>query len=128
MRIDDTDAWTTASEAARLLDVSPQRVQQMADDGIINVLRPWPHVSLVSRRSIAEWLAGDRPEPIRPRDARLWMLKHLGVDDVQRLDIDTVRDEMRAFIEFARPLWDSQRKDLWALSTAPRLFRIGAPA
>ena len=117
----DTDAWCTAAEAARLLGVSPQRVNDMVnEDGLLDVIRPWDRVTLVSRHSLAEWLAGVRPPRIMRKDAREWACKQTGVDDLAALDREHVRDLMRQFIAAARPRWDAQRCDLWALNVASR--------
>lgn len=119
----DPAEWTTASEAARLLGVSSQRVFVMADDdGSLDVLRPWPRVTLISRKSIATWMSGQRQLSTRPADAKRWLLKRTQVDDLHALHIDVIRDEMREYIEIARPRWTHKRKDLWALETAYKLF------
>jgi len=125
----NADEWTTASEAARLLGVSSQRIIRMADeDGSLDVIRPWPHVTLVGRRSLAAWLAGARQERIGPANARRWLLKQCQAAQVQEIDIDVARDRLRDFIEQARPRWTPVRKDLWALEMAGTLWSTGAAA
>lgn len=121
----DPDAWVQQSEAARLLRCSPQRVSDMIDEGLLDVLRPWDKVTLVGRRSIADWLMGIRPHPIRPRDARIWLLAKPEVTSVHDMDLPDVQDAMLEFITEVRPRWDQQRRELWALETAPKLFRMG---
>lgn len=127
MNIIDTEEWVTGSEAARLLDVTPQRVMNMADDGLLDVIRPWDRVALIGRRSIAEWLAGERPARIQPFDARRWLLKRYGVATVQEININIVRDALLEFVMDARPRWAKVRQDLWALEMADRLFSSGSP-
>jgi hypothetical protein len=122
----ETTEWTTTSEAARLLGVSTQRVAAMADEGLLDIQRPWPHTALIGRRSLAERLAGTRPERIAPADARRWLLKRSGAKTVQEIDVNDVRDRLRDFIEETRPRWDNSRKDLWALNMASKLWRSGA--
>ena len=121
MRI-DSDDYMTVAEAAELLGVTHQRVHSMINEGVLQAERPWQTTVVVTRRSVAEWLAGARPPSIRPPAARAWLLERTG-SDASALDIDTVRDEMLEFITAARPAWDSVRRDTWALSTAARLFR-----
>lgn len=120
--------WTTAAEAARLMSIEPQRVLQLADDGALDVIRPWPRVTLIGRRSMAEYLAGYRQPKIGLPFARIWLLKHCQAASVQEIDIDTARDRLRDFIEEARPRWDATRKDLWALGMADSLWTTGAAA
>ena len=124
----DSDRWVTASEAARLLRCSPQRVLTMTEEGSVDALRPWPRVLLIGRESIASWLAGYRPPRIAVSDARRYICKRNEVSDVQTLDLDEVRDQLRAFIADARPRWESPRCDLWALDMAGKLMRSGSYA
>ena len=123
----ETDEWTTASEASRILHCSHQRIMAMADDdGSLDAIRPWPHTLLIGRRSLAEWVAGARPQRIQPAQARAWVLERTGAGKIQELDIDVVRDLLREFIAEARPRWEAQRSDLWALTMAGRLWGSGA--
>lgn len=124
----ETEEWVTGSEAARLLSVTPQRVMTMADDGLLEVTRPWDRVALIRRRSIADWLAGNRPARIQPYDARRWLLKRYDVGSVQEININVVRDALLEFVMDARPRWTKVRQDLWALEMADRLFSSGSPA
>jgi hypothetical protein len=122
----ETDEWVQAAEAARLLRVSRQRISMMAIEGIIETISPWDKLTLVSRRSVAERLAGAKPDPIRPRDARIWLFKRYEVTSMQDMLLPDVQDDMLAFIRWARPHWDQLRQERWALDTAPKLYRIGA--
>lgn len=117
----NTDEWTTASEAARLLKVSSTRVGQLADDGVVDAIRPWPHVLLVGRRSIAERLAGDMPLRIVTSEARRWLEKRHQTAHVESIDINVAREDLLVFILERRPMWSKKRQDLWALGMASRL-------
>lgn len=123
----ETDDWTTASESARILGVSHQRVMQMAKEGSLRVARPWPHVLLIERVSLAEWVAGKRLTRIHPAAVRKYVLARTGTRHVYDADIDTVRDLTRAFIAEHRPRWIESRKDLWALDMASHLWHHNAP-
>ena len=119
----ETDEWVTVSEAGRLLDVSHQRVQQMADeDGTLDIVRPWPRVTLIGRLSLAEWLAGKRPPRIRPSDGKAYVLEHAEQPTLAAVNINVARDLLREFIGEARPRWTNLRLDLWALNTASTLY------
>jgi hypothetical protein len=117
----NTDDWTTASEAGRLLNISHQRVNQLADDGVIDAVRPWPHVLLVGRRSIAERLAGEMPSRIVTAEARRWLLARHNTGFIENIDINTAREELLEFILERRPAWPKKRQDLWALNMTSRL-------
>ena len=120
----DSDEWVPSAEAARLLTVSRQRVLQMADEeGALDWIRPWPQVTLIGRTSIAEWLAGKRLPPLQTAEVRRFVLARTGADTVRDLDLDTVHEFTRTFIEEARPRMSDRHKDLWAVNTAERLRR-----
>lgn len=119
--------WTTSSEAARLLGCSPQRVNQMTEEGSLEVLRPWPRVTLIGRRSIAEWLAGHRQSRIGIGFCRRHLLEQAGLRDIHDLDINVMRDQLRELIAAERPRWDNERADLWALNMASRLHANPRP-
>jgi hypothetical protein len=38
----ETDDWVTMPEAARLLGLTTSRVHQMANQGLVESVRPWP--------------------------------------------------------------------------------------
>ena len=114
----DSDEFVTLSEAARLLGVSPQRVDTLADRGLLDVVRPWPYVTLIGRRSIAARLAGEQVTRIDTGNTRRWLRTARGDDVVEPYE---TRDYLRDFIETARPYWDNGRKDLWALNMASTL-------
>ena len=117
----NTDEWTTASEAARLLNVSATRVGQLADDGVVDAVRPWPHVLLVGRRSLAERLAGEMPERINTAQARNYLEKRHQTAFIETIDVNVGREELLEFILERRPLWPKKRQDLWALNMMSRL-------
>lgn len=124
----ETDEWMTASEASRLLGVTHTRIAAMADeDGSLDIIRPWPRMSLVSVASVTAWQGGARQPRIQPAQVRKWLLARMRAATVQELDIDVVRDEVRDFIEEARPRWADGKKDLWALDMASHLWRGGSP-
>ena len=122
----DPEAWTTASEAARLLGVTPQRVLTMADEGTIDVLRPWPRVALISMASVQARLDGERAERIMPADARRFVLARFGADSVHTLRPEDVQASLNLFIEGARPRWDLARRLRWAAGMTGRLLTTGA--
>lgn len=124
----DTEAWTTGSEAARILGVSSTRVMAMAEEGSLEVIRPWPRMALISRRSMAEWVAGARPPKISALHVRRWLFKDQQVTSLADIDVNVMRDQVRAFIEDARPRWENERKDLWALQMASQLHRAATNA
>lgn len=121
----NTDEWVGSSEAARLLSISPQRVSQLVSDGSLDVLRPWTHVTLVSRRSIAEWLAGARQQRLSAAEIRRWLMKRSGATDVADIELEQARDLLLEFIMEARPRWSKARQDLWALTAASEAWRTG---
>jgi hypothetical protein len=49
----DPDEWVTQAEAARLLGISPQRVQQLCAKGMLRSTRPWTKVALVAASDVA---------------------------------------------------------------------------
>ena len=117
----DTDEWTTASEAGRLLKITHQRVHQLANDGVIDAVRPWPHVLLVGRRSIAERLAGEMPTRIVTAEARRYLEERHNTRFIEDIDINVGREELLEFILARRPMWTKKRQDLWALNMMSRL-------
>lgn len=125
LRIED---WTTGAEAARLMGLSRQRVGQMADEGVLEAVRPWPQVQLISRRSVAEWLAGgkERMLPIVPMEIRRYVGRHTGGLTPRTIPRDRLEDLVGAFITERRPRWTPQRRDLWALEQAALLLQSHA--
>ena len=113
--------WVTASEAARLLGCSHQRVSQLIDEGSVDSIRPWPYVTLIGRRSIAQRMAGQRQDRISVYEAR----RYIRDLDADTSDLDLMRDSLREFIAQRRPRWEPQRLDLWALTMAQRLLATG---
>lgn len=122
----DPAEWTTASEAARLLGISHQRVLVLGDEGTIDVLRPWPRVALVSLASIAARQAGERAARVMPADARRDVLRRAGVRSIHELTEGDIEGHLVAFITDARPLWDTERCNAWATDMAQRLLASGA--
>jgi len=120
----ETDEWITAGEASRLLGVSQERIRAMGnEDGSLERISPWPRVSLISRASVEDRLAGVRQVRIGPPQARRWALKRMGIETLGNADIDELRDVLLDFIMESRPRWAKVRQDLWALDMASRLWR-----
>lgn len=120
----DTDEWITAGEASRLLGVSQERIRAMGnEDGSLERISPWPRVSLISKASVEDRLAGVRQVRIGPPQARRWALKRMGVESLEHADLGALQDLLLDFIMESRPRWDKVRQDLWALDMASRLWR-----
>lgn len=123
----DTDEWTTASEAARILGVSAQRVAKMAtEDGSLDACHPWPRVFLIGRSSLEAWMTGERQGRILPADARRFVLKHTGHTSIHLADPGDVEGWLLGFIIDARPRWSGERQREWATEMAGRLLTSGA--
>src|SRR5262245_3669115 len=118
----DTDQWCTASEAARLLGVSTQRVYAMADEGLLEAVRPWPMVRIVKRESVAARISEGSAEPLTVAGARRWVLTHGGGQLPSTLDAEVLRDLVRSYVEKMRPAWPDPRIDRHALDLASKLL------
>lgn len=120
----DTSQWLTLSEAARILGVTHQRVFTMAEEGSLDIIRPWPRVALVSRQSVTAWLQGERLHRTDIGQAREW-LRERGVDPHREAAVQT-EGEMLAFIHHYRPRWDDARQREWAQRMTHRLITSGS--
>lgn len=116
------DEWTTASEAARLLGISSTRVLMLADDGVIDVLRPWPRVALVSMESIRARQAGEQLPRLMTTDARRYVLSRANARSIHELIPSDIEGHLIAFITEARPLWDAERRVGWVEDMQQRLL------
>jgi hypothetical protein len=114
--------WTTVSEAARTIGVTPQRVSQMAADGHLDVIRPWPHIALVSLASLAAWQTGTRVR-LDMATARSHVLATSGAATMSDVDPSTVLDALLEFVVGARPRWSLTRCVDWAEAMTSRLWR-----
>ena len=123
------DEWTTASEAARLLGVSHQRVLTMANvDGSLDIIRPWPHVTLIGRASISRWQTGARQARITTAEVRRFVLARTDCGDVRTLNTSDLEGWVQAFIDEQRPRWSKAKRSEWAQSMARRLYNVTAVA
>jgi hypothetical protein len=125
----ETDDWVTLSEAARMLGITPSRVNQMANQGLREVVRPWPRICLIGRRSVAERAGGDTVTRLSRGTAMRRIAARHGVAgnpirqdrltaDITRviagLDRKALRSELYEFVTEARPHWCERRRMAWA--------------
>jgi hypothetical protein len=121
----ETDEWVTPSEAAACLGVTPSRVNQMANQGLVESVRPWPHVRLIGRRSVAERFNAETRSRVSRGTAMRWIAARHGVTghpvrpdritaDMNRviagLDPKALSAEVYQFVTEARPHWSESRR------------------
>lgn len=111
----------SASEAARMLGVSRQRVSAMIRDGDLPALHPWPRAVRIPRAALLAWQGGQRPEPVHRTAARQWVLWEADASSIDELDEVSVRALCRRFIDERRSEWSAEAKREWAAKTARSL-------
>lgn len=107
------DDYVTASEAARIIGVSRQRVAAMIRANQITHVRPWPRQVLIPRSALTAWMDGKRPPAIHKKAVADWIIAREGVTLIELFDLDYLRALIRMFIDEARPEWDDTSKDNW---------------
>jgi excisionase family DNA binding protein len=107
--------YVNASEAARILGVSRQRVAKMVMNDEIEFVRPWPRQVLIPRIALAGWMRGDRPTPIHKTACRRWILDRENVDNLDALELDYLTELVAVFIAERRPEWDTESKANWCV-------------
>lgn len=120
--------YVTASEAARILGVSRQRVGAMVRDGEIEHVRPWPRQVLIRRSALREWQRGNRQQPIHKTACRHWIIEREGIQGLDTLNPQYLWNVVREFIDNHRPDWDETSKNNWTNGMHGLLMRRpGAP-
>jgi len=120
-----TEDYVNASEAARMLGVSRQRVAAMVRDDEIDHVRPWPRQVLIPRSAIDAYAHGDRRPPIHKTACRDWILAHERADSIDNIDADRVGQLCVAFIVASRPDWDATSIQNWVAGMIGLLYRMG---
>jgi excisionase family DNA binding protein len=116
------DEWVSASEAARIMGVSRQRVGAMVNEGDLDAVRPWPRAVRIRMSDVAQWMDGHRPLPIHRTACRTYVLEHAGVETFDAVDVDTATRLTSQFIAERRPLWLSERAETYVFQMLPRLL------
>jgi hypothetical protein len=121
----ETDDWVTMPDAARLLGLTTSRVHQLANQGRLVAIRPWPRVCLIARGSVAERTGAITSTRLSRGTAMRWIAARHGVAghpvrpdrltaDIRRviagLDRTALRSELREFVTEARPKWSESRR------------------
>jgi hypothetical protein len=106
----ESDDWLTMPEAAKLLGVTSSRVQQMANQGLVESKRLWPRTRLIARRSVEDRAGWNTTTRLSRGTAMRWIAARHGVAghptrsdrlpaDIKRLiaglDGQTLRSELR---------------------------------
>jgi excisionase family DNA binding protein len=115
--------YVSASEAARILGVSRQRVAAMVRDNEIEHFRPWPRHVLIPRHAVESWGRGVRPEPIHKTAVRHWIMGREQVDTLDALTPEYLAELTAVFIDTFRPTWDTQSKANWVTAMTGLLTR-----
>lgn len=117
----NVDEFVSASEAARMLGVTRQRVSAMIRDGDLPAVHPWPRAVRINRQHLAAWAAGERPVPVHRTATRNYVLYEADVDSIDELSIDQLRALCLRFIGQRRPLWSADEARTWADQMADQL-------
>jgi excisionase family DNA binding protein len=115
MTMGQPETYISASEAARLLGVSRQRVAKMVEDGDLIALRPWPGAIRIPMTAVEDWQAGIRRPGITKTAAMDYLLAN-GVTD-PLTDQENALHLLAEYIEGVRPEWDEERKEAWITSS-----------
>ena len=105
--------FVTASEAARLLGVTRQRVANMIRDNELDAVRPWPRTVLIRKADIDAYMQGVRPTPIHKTAVRRWLFMQEGAR--HGIPLETLTPLVRRFIAEHRPQWDERSRDNWTI-------------
>jgi excisionase family DNA binding protein len=110
----------TPIEAARILNVSRQRVYTLVNKGQLPVVRPWPRKLLIPRGAVEERLAMNPPahrqastESIASTALRAYIRRRIEDDPVEASPA-TVYDLALEFIAERRPEWNSEERRQYA--------------
>jgi hypothetical protein len=132
----ETDDWVTMPEAAKVLGLTTSRVHQMANQGGLEVIQPWPRVRLVARRSVTERLGRNTAIRLSRGTAVRWIAARHGVPGhpvrsdritaamnrvIAGLKPKALRSEVYRFVTEARPQWSESRRTAYVVDLVSQI-------